>query len=332
VKALVTGAAGFVGSHLVERLLSGQDEVVGIDSFADFYPRSLKEANLAAIGERSGFTFVEGDLNELPLRALLEDCDVVYHLAGQPGVRPSWGSEFAVYLRRNVEATQGLLEALRPIPVRKLVFASSSSVYGDAETYPTSETMRPQPVSPYGVTKLAAEHLCELYRVNFDVPTASLRLFTVYGPRQRPDMAFARLVRAAIRGETFELYGDGEQTRDFTFVADVVKAMQDAASSDWCGVANIGGGSRTSMNQVIDLVGRLAGSLTVTRGVPQHGDVRHTAADTRVAVAAFGYAPTTILATGLEDMVAWERSRSRGATPSWTVDASPRPIRASDAV
>ena len=331
MKALITGAAGFVGSHLVERLLSGQDEVVGIDSFADFYARSLKEENLAAIGERRGFTFVEGDLNEVPLRPLLEGCDVVYHLAGQPGVRPSWGAEFSVYLRRNVEATQRLLEALRAMPVRKLLFASSSSVYGDAETYPSSEAMRPQPVSPYGVTKLAAEHLCELYRVNFGVPTASLRLFTVYGPRQRPDMAFARLVRAAIRGEKFELYGDGEQTRDFTFVSDVVKAMQDAASSDWCGVANIGGGSRTSMNQVIDLVERLAGSVTVTRRAPQHGDVRHTAADIGVAAAAFGYAPATILAAGLEDMVAWERSRPVSATQR-TGDATFRPVRASDAV
>lgn len=332
MKALVTGAAGFVGSHLVERLLSSQDEVVGIDSLADFYPRSLKEENLAAIGEHSGFTFVEGDLNEVPLRPLLEGRDVVYHLAGQPGVRPSWGSEFSVYLRRNVEATQSLLEALLAVPVRKLLFASSSSVYGDAETFPTSETMRPQPVSPYGVTKLAAEHLCELYRVNFGVPTASLRLFTVYGPRQRPDMAFARLIRAAIRGQTFELYGDGEQTRDFTFVADVVKAMHDAASSDWCGVANIGGGSRTSMNQVIDLVERLAGPVTVRGGAPQHGDVRHTAADISEAVAAFGYAPATVLASGLEDMVAWERSRSPGAAPKGAADATFRLTRASDAV
>jgi nucleoside-diphosphate-sugar epimerase len=321
VKALVTGAAGFVGSHLTEWLLASGDEVVGIDSFVDFYPRWRKEENLAPLLGKRDFTFVEGDLTEIPLRPLLEGCDVVYHLAGQPGVRPSWGSEFAVYLRHNVEATQRLLEALRRMPLRKLVFASSSSVYGDAETYPTSETIRPQPVSPYGVTKLAAEHLCELYRVNFGLPTASLRLFTVYGPRQRPDMAFARLIGAAVRGTAFEIYGDGEQTRDFTFVGDVVRAMQHAATSDWCGVANLGGGARTSMNQVIELVQSLCGPVAVKRGAAHHGDVRHTAADTRVALAAFGYAPATTLAAGLEAMVAWERSGTPIAPRDETSDA-----------
>jgi nucleoside-diphosphate-sugar epimerase len=320
VKALVTGAAGFVGSHLVERLIAGDHVVVGIDSFADFYPRPLKERNLASFIDDSRFTFVEGDLNQLPLSSLLEGCDTVFHLAGQPGVRPSWGAEFGVYLERNVAATQRLLETLRVMPVRKLVFASSSSVYGDAEAYPTSESLRPQPVSPYGVTKLAAEHLCELYRANFGVPSASLRLFTVYGPRQRPDMAFARLVHAAVHGETFELYGDGEQTRDFTFVGDVVKAMQDVAVSDWCGVANIGGGSRTSMNVVVELVQELAEPVAVKRGPRQHGDVRHTAADTRVARHAFGYAPATTLAEGLAAMVTWKRASSphpaRSATRS----------------
>src|SRR5207245_2836432 len=181
------------------------------DCFTDYYRRSLKDWNLSHLAGDPGFSFVRGDLTLMDLDPLLDGVDVVYHLAGQPGVRPSWGAEFSGYLRNNVEATQRLLEACRSKPVRKIVYASSSSVYGEAEAYPTAETLRPQPVSPYGVTKLAAEHLCELYRFNFDLPTVSLRLFTVYGPRQRPDMAFSRLVSAAIRGEPFRLYGDGEQ-------------------------------------------------------------------------------------------------------------------------
>jgi nucleoside-diphosphate-sugar epimerase len=305
-KALITGGAGFIGSTLADLLSAEGIEVVIYDNLSSGRREFVSDACA-----RPGVEFVQGDvLDEELVRRSLEGCDTVFHLAGQPGVRPSWGAEFGVYLERNVAATQRLLETLRELPIRKLVFASSSSVYGDAEAYPTSESLRPQPVSPYGVTKLAAEHLCELYRANFGVPSASLRLFTVYGPRQRPDMAFSRLVHAAVYGETFELYGDGEQTRDFTFVGDVVKAMLDVALSDWCGVANIGGGSRTAMYDVVELVQELAGPVTVERGPRQHGDVRHTAADTRVARHAFGYAPATTLAEGLAAMVAWKRASS----------------------
>jgi nucleoside-diphosphate-sugar epimerase len=211
-------------------------------------------------------------------------------------------------VRHNVVVTQRLLEACRDRPLHKLVYASSSSVYGDAEAFPTAETLRPAPVSPYGVTKLAAEHLCEVYRRSFAVPTVSLRLFTVYGPGQRPDMAFARLVRAAVRAEPFELYGDGRQTRDFTFVGDVVRAMVDAAVSGWCGVANIGGGARTSMNDVLQVVTDLCGPLDVVRRPVAPGDVRNTSADTAVAAAAFGYRPSTSLAEGLARMVDAERA------------------------
>jgi nucleoside-diphosphate-sugar epimerase len=312
---LVTGAAGFVGSHLCELLLEAGQAVRGVDSFTDYYPRRLKEENVASLLGRPGFGLVEGDLATMPLEDLLGGVDRIYHLAGQPGVRPSWGSEFRTYVRQNIEVTQRLLEACRTRPIHKFLYASSSSVYGDAESYPTPESVRPQPVSPYGVTKLAAEHLCELYRVNFGLPTASLRLFTVYGPRQRPDMAFSRMVTAAVNGSAFELYGSGEQTRDFTFVGDVVRAMASAAGSEWCGVANIGGGARTSMNAVLSIVESLAGPVDVTRGAVQQGDVKHTAADTRVAAEAFGYSPGTSLQVGLQAMVEWARDRVKAGVP-----------------
>ncbi|HEU4910839.1 MAG TPA: NAD-dependent epimerase/dehydratase family protein [Actinomycetes bacterium] len=303
MRAVVTGAAGFVGSHLCEELLAAGDEVVGIDCFTDFYPARVKKANVAGILSHERFTLHQADLLTAPLAALLAGADVVYHLAGQPGVRPSWGSEFADYMHRNILVTQRLLEALRDVRVWKLVYASSSSVYGNAECYPTAETVRPQPVSPYGVTKLAAEHLCELYRLEHRVPAVSLRLFTVYGPRQRPDMAFSRLVQAALTGETFHVYGDGEQTRDFTYVGDVVRAFRTAAESTWTGVANIGGGSRTSMNQVIRTVSTLVRPVNVVHQAMGRGDVRHTGADTTRAHDAFGYAPQVRLETGLLRML-----------------------------
>ena len=307
VRSVVTGAAGFVGSHLSEFLLAQGDDVVGIDCFTDYYDTELKERNLQSVLRDDRFTLVRADLLEAPLADLLDGADVVYHLAGQPAVRPSWGADFSTYVSRNVLATQAVLEAARGLDLRKLVYASSSSVYGDAESYPTGEALRPQPVSPYGVTKLAAEHLCELYRVGFGIPTVSLRLFTVYGPRQRPDMAFSRLVAAAVRGELFELYGTGEQTRDFTYVADVVRAMRAAALSDFTGVANIGGGSRTSMNEVVDIVSGLAGEPDLRRLPKQRGDVRDTAADTRAAFEGFGYMPEVGLKDGLAFMVEAER-------------------------
>ena len=310
MRTVVTGAAGFVGFNLCKNLLEQGDDVVGIDALTDFYDVARKEANLGALASWDSFAFHRVDLLDAPLRHLLDGAEVVFHLAGQPGVRPSWGSEFAVYVRRNVLVTQRLLEALRDVPVRKLVYSSSSSVYGNAESYPTAETVRPQPVSPYGVTKLAAEHLCELYRTNFGIPTTSLRLFTVYGPGQRPDMAFSRLIGAALRGQPFSLFGDGSQTRDFTYVGDVVRALRAAAQSSWAGTANIGGGSRISMAEVIKMVEPLIGRPVETVRLPaQPGDVRDTAADTALAGQAFAYAPTTQLAEGLAHMIEAEMSR-----------------------
>ena len=303
MKAVVTGAAGFIGSHLCSQLLDYGEEVVGIDCFTDYYDPRRKEANVADLQERNGFSLHRVDLLTAPLTRLFQGVDVVYHLAGQPGVRSSWGEDFVPYTKRNVLATQRVLEAAREVQPWKVVYASSSSIYGNAESFPTTEDLRPQPVSPYGVTKLAAEHLCEVYRLTAGVPTVSLRLFTVYGPRQRPDMAFSRLVSAALDGDPFLLYGDGEQSRDFTYVDDVVTAMRAAALAPWTGVANIGGGSRTTMNQVIATVGALARPVDVVRLPVQRGDVRHTAADTSAARAAFGYKPAVTLEEGLRRMV-----------------------------
>jgi nucleoside-diphosphate-sugar epimerase len=315
MKVLVTGAAGFIGSHLCEWLLAQGDDVHGVDAMTDYYDPWRKEQNIRPLLDWDRFVFTQADLLDAPLDTFLEGIDVVYHLAGQPGVRPSWGEEFAVYVERNVLATQRLLEAVRQVPIWKLVYASSSSVYGNAETLPTGEHLRPQPVSPYGVTKLAAEHLCELYRENFGVPTVSLRFFTVYGPRQRPDKAFKRLVEAAVSGKSFLLYGDGEQTRDFTYVDDIVHALRLAALSPWYGVANLGGGSRVSMNDVIALVSSLAMPVDLVRLPTAKGDVRHTAADTTTARTAFGYQPCTSVAEGLAAMVAAERAMAEMATP-----------------
>jgi nucleoside-diphosphate-sugar epimerase len=304
--AVVTGAAGFIGSHLCRLLLDEGHEVIGLDAFTDYYPREYKEDHLAGLRGRERFWMVDDDLLTMRLEPLIEGADYVFHLAGQPGVRASWGPEFATYVRHNVLATQRLLETCRGFRLEKFVYASSSSIYGDAEAFPTAEKVLPRPVSPYGVTKLAGEYLCDVYRTNFGVPTVSLRLFTVYGPGQRPDMAFARLVRAARLGHPFQLLGDGEQSRDFTFVGDVVHAMVDAARSPWCGTANIGGGSRVTMNEVLDIVGELCGTLRVVRREAAIGDVRHTAADCTTARTAFGYRPSTSLREGLALMVGAE--------------------------
>jgi UDP-glucose 4-epimerase len=251
MRALVTGAAGFIGSTLAERLIADGADVVGLDCFTDYYPRPMKERNLSGLVGQPRFRFIESTIQAADLAAVLKDRTHVFHLAAQAGVRKSWGRDFAVYTVNNVEATQVLLEAACGIPtLERIVYASSSSVYGDRVAMPMREDALPQPVSPYGVTKLAAEQLCYLYHANFGVPTVSLRYFTVYGPRQRPDMGFHKFLRAAIRGEPITVYGDGEQTRDFTFVHDAVAATVAAGVQGVAGrVYNIGGGSRVSINQ-----------------------------------------------------------------------------------
>jgi UDP-glucuronate 4-epimerase len=310
MRALVTGVAGFVGSNLARQLLREGHEVVGIDVLTDYYEVSIKRGNLASI-PAEGFTFHEADLNTADLGTLLADVDWVFHEAGQPGVRMSWGKDFAVYVRQNIEATQRLLEAAKDAPrLKRLVYASSSSVYGNAERYPTSEEDRPQPVSPYGVTKLAAEHLCSLYASNFGVPTVSLRYFTVYGPGQRTDMAFTRFVRAAVLDDLITIYGTGEQIRDFTFVDDVVAANIAAATRPVPPgtVLNVAGGSNVSVLDTLAILSDLNGRpLRVEHTESVKGDVFRTGGDTTKVTALLGWKPTVSIEQGLARHLDWAR-------------------------
>jgi nucleoside-diphosphate-sugar epimerase len=312
LKALVTGAAGFIASHLSGQLLDRGAEVIGIDCFADYYPRPIKEANLEALRSRPGFSFIESTIQGADLDRLLNGVTHVFHLAAQAGVRKSWGHDFQVYTTNNIEATQVLLEACIGKPLHRLVYASSSSVYGDAATIPMREDAVPHPLSPYGVTKLAAEHLCHLYSANHGVPATSVRYFTVYGPRQRPDMAFNRFLKAARRGDPIAVFGDGGQTRDFTFVTDAVAGTIAAGERGVPGRAyNLGGGSRVSLNEVLDIIGRVTGQpLHIEHGPAQKGDVRDTYADTALARADLGFQPTVSLADGLAEEYRWLASAS----------------------
>jgi nucleoside-diphosphate-sugar epimerase len=303
----VTGVAGFIGSHLSERLLAGGDEVVGIDTFTDYYARTRKEQNLEASRSHDNFHFKEADLVEANLPQLLDGAGVVYHLAGQPGVRPSWGSQFDRYVRDNIIATQRLLEALKEAPIERLVFAGSSSVYGDAEMFPTKESALPRPVSPYGVTKLAAEHLTHLYTRNFGTPVVSVRYFTVYGPRQRPDMAFSRFMKALAAGDEIEVFGDGEQTREFTYVSDAVDGTIKASNADVVGkVFNLGGGSRVTVNQVLATLEEISGIKVRRQNLPAApGDPRHTGASINLARERLGWEPRVSLREGLARQWEW---------------------------
>ena len=308
---LVTGAAGFIGSHTVERLLADGHRVRGVDCFTDNYDPALKRANAALLDGRDGWELVEADLVTADVAALLDDVDAVLHLAGQPGVRDSWAQGFDAYVQRNITATQRLLEASRSTNISRFAAASSSSVYGDAETYPTTEDALPRPVSPYGVTKLAAEHLCTLYASNFGVPTVSLRYFTVYGPRQRTDMALRRLIDLTLAGEPFELYGDGSVRRSFTYVDDVVEANLAALFGEvppgtFCNIAEE---STASMSEVIDLVGSTLGTpVTLVHRPDAAGDARRTGGSSSRARELLGWSASTLLPDGVEQMVQWCRA------------------------
>jgi nucleoside-diphosphate-sugar epimerase len=310
MRCIVTGVAGFIGSHLAQALVAQGHEVVGVDCLTPYYGRLRKEANLREAGNSGPFQFLELDLEYAPLTALFKRADVVFHLAGQPGVRSSWGTSFADYVRNNVTVTQRLLEASGHAGIMRFVYASSSSVYGNTPRLPTSESDPCRPFSPYGVTKLAAENLCTAYADNGIVETVSLRYFTVYGPRQRPDMAFSRFINMALRGEPVPLYAGGEQIRDFTYVDDVVRANLAAAVRPVRPGAlfNIAGGVRVTMADVLLLLEEVMDMpLDIRRTQPQPGDVRATAGDTAAANETLGWSPSVDLRSGLERQVNWQR-------------------------
>ncbi|MFB2586744.1 NAD-dependent epimerase/dehydratase family protein [Herbiconiux liukaitaii] len=311
MKALVTGAAGFVGSNLSGRLLADGHDVVGIDIVTDYYDPTIKEGNLEKLHGEPNFTFLREDLNEADLDTILDGVDVVFHQAGQPGVRSSWGHEFDLYTRANIGATQRLLEAaVRNGSLSRFVYASSSSIYGNAESFPTREDARPQPVSPYGVTKLAAEHLCSLYAQNFNLPTVSLRYFTVYGPGQRPDMAFTRFCKAAVTDGTITIYGQGKQIRDFTFIDDVVEANVRAGTRSVAPgtVLNVAGGSNISVNEVLETIEGIHGAplrIEYLDGVK--GDVFRTGGDTTQIQENLDWSPAVSLVDGLRSQYDWAK-------------------------
>ena len=307
MKCLVTGVAGFIGSSLSEELVRLGHQVVGIDCFIDYYPRIVKEDNLEKLRKSSQFTFVEKSILTADLQELLHGVDVVFHLAAQAGVRASWGKDFEIYTENNIRGTQRMLEACKDMNLKKFVYASSSSVYGDAESLPMKETDNLHPVSPYGVSKLAAEHLTYLYWKNFGIPTISLRYFTVFGPRQRPDMAFHKFLACALMDKPIEMYGTGEQTRDFTFISDIVKAHILAAESPVQGeVFNIGGGNRISLAAVIPIVEEVSGrKLTILSRPAQKGDAKHTYADITRAGNILHFKPAVSVREGLERECAW---------------------------
>ena len=307
MKALVTGVAGFIGSHLAAALLDQGATVIGIDCFTDYYPRSIKEANLAENALREGFRFAEVRIQDANLPDLLDGVTHVFHLAAQAGVRKSWGKDFRTYTENNIEATQILLEACIGRPLQRFVHASSSSFYGDAQSVPMRESDLPCPISPYGVTKMSAEQLGYLYHVNHGVPVVAMRYFTVYGPRQRPDMAFHRFISAVLKDEQIPLFGDGEQTRDFTFVSDAVAGTIAAGIQGVDGRSyNIGGGSRVSMNQVLRMLEQIAGhALKVSTEATQKGDMRDTYADTSLARRDLGFEPKVGLEQGIEAEYRW---------------------------
>ena len=301
MKYVVTGAAGFIGSHLAEQLVTQGHDVLGVDCFTDYYDPALKEENARSL-DVERFDLAEQDLG-------LGGVDGVFHLAGQPGVR-SFGDVFDEYAHHNLLASRRVFDTAARAGVR-VVFASSSSVYGEAERYPTAEDMAPRPISPYGVTKLGCEHLAYAYARGFGLDVVSLRYFTVYGPRQRPDMAFARIVDALAAGSPFELYGDGLQSRAFTFVADGVDATVAAMERAETGsVYNIGGGSEATMREAIAVVERVAGrSLELVERPAAKGDVRRTAPDTTRAERELGWRAGTPLEDGLRAQWKWAATR-----------------------
>ena len=314
VNHIVTGVAGFIGSHLAEALLKQGAEVTGIDQLNNYYSPQLKQNNVVNLQQYSGFKLIQANIQDLNWQQLLQSVDVVYHQAAQAGVRSSWGKDFHHYTERNINATQVILEGAKQVKsLKRIVYASSSSIYGNAITMPTPETLCPQPVSPYGITKLAGESLCWLYQQNFGVPVTALRYFTVYGPRQRPDMAFHKFFQAAIKNEAISIYGDGQQTRDYTYVSDAVAANLAAGKAPEAigEVFNIGGGSRVTLMELLDIMEGVVGHSIKKNYVGEAaGDARHTSADVTKANQILDYVPQVSLKEGLTQQWEWIKSLS----------------------
>ena len=312
VNHIVTGVAGFIGSHLAEALLKQGKAVIGIDQFNNYYDCQLKHNNIVNLKQYPTFKLIKADIQDLDWQQLLQSVNVVYHQAAQAGVRASWGKDFHHYTERNINATQVILEGAKQVKsTPRIVYASSSSIYGDAVTMPTPETLCPQPVSPYGITKLAGERLCWLYQQNFGVPVTALRYFTVYGPRQRPDMAFHKFFKAAINDEPISIYGDGQQTRDYTYISDVVAANLAAGEvPEAIGeVFNIGGGSRVTLIELLTIMERVIGQPIKKNYVQKAaGDARHTSADVSKAKRILNYIPQVSLEEGLSKQWHWIQS------------------------
>ena len=314
LRSIVTGAAGFIGSHLCERLIELGHIVTGIDCLTDYYPPELKQGNLRNPCKSNRFKFLKLDLTSTDLSPIMNSVDYVFHLAAQPGVRGSWGRNFEKYIRNNILATQTVLEALKGADVTKVIYVSSSSIYGDTKELPTPEDTDPRPVSPYGITKLAAENLCHTYRRNFGVPVVILRYFTVYGPRQRPDMAFFRFIDSALSGSTVVVYGDGNASRDFTYVADAVEATTLAMEKAEPGeVFNIGSGEPIPVNETISLLEDIVGrEIGIRYEEAQCGEVKHAHADICKARTLLGFKPSKSLREGLREQVQWQKEDKTG--------------------
>ena len=300
--AIVTGAAGFIGSHLSERLLENGFKVIGIDCFTDYYSKKIKKNNMISFQNNKNFKLIESDLMEIDLISIIKESEFLFHEAAQPGVRASWGDQFDTYVKDNILVTQKILESAKEVKtLEKIVMASSSSVYGEQEGIMIENKTIPSPISPYGVTKLASENLGLTYASNYDLPVTSLRYFTVYGPRQRPDMAFTKFIKANLSGDKISIFGDGNQTRDFTYISDIIDANLECVKSEIHGnVLNIGGGKTYSIMDVLNIIENITDKnnklIFLTK---QKGDVFRTEADIKMASKIIGYKPKISLKEGL---------------------------------
>lgn len=307
MKCLITGVAGFIGSHLCDVLLNKGYDIIGIDCFTDYYPREIKVKNLQNAISHPSFKLIEKNILDIDLTVILENVDYIFHHAAQAGVRASWGQNFSIYTQNNIMATQYLLEACKEMKIKRFIYASSSSVYGNTKELPMREDSLLYPLSPYGVSKLAAEHLCNLYWTNYGIPVVSLRYFTVFGPRQRPDMAFYKFIKAIKDGVKLNIYGDGNQTRDFTYISDIIDANISAMESDCNGeVMNIGGGARVSLLAVLDMIEEIMGDKVKRDYLPFYkGDMMHTYASIDKASKVLNYTPKIKIYQGLKEEILW---------------------------